>query len=233
VPTGALPTRVTLSCDQAAPFAFALSADEAVLPSSGLAFTATSRRRLALSVTAPAVQQASCVAVTLAASADGVQFGTRTLALRLLPPAAGSETLLLDCRGLIGGMGNLQPPPLHHTARGWPASAGAAAIAVAVVALGTAGLTVRRVRGALRVWRRDPSETQALREGASSSSSGVDLGTPAAPVCLGKSSAGDIALPSGAVSPSEAQATASDDGASINSKSALVGGGARSEYESE
>ena len=97
----------------------ALSADEAILPSSALALKAASLSLLHLHVTPPRpVSAAVCVRVTVAASADGLLYGSRVVALWLTPPAAASTH---NAPPGCFGDGEAYAPP------SWEASGGAAA----------------------------------------------------------------------------------------------------------
>ena len=105
-------------------FALALSGDEGVLPSRGLSLHAATASLLTFQVTAPAVPEPTCVKLTLAASADGVSFSTRVVALWLLPPLHPGDA---DHRGAcavaepFGGAQSYVPLPPHVP---WPADDG-------------------------------------------------------------------------------------------------------------
>lgn len=98
VRAGALaPTELIMEVDQMSPvaFGFAMSSNERILPSSLLSLASNGPRTLALHVTAPSAESVidpSCVAITLAASMDGIGFGTKTIALWLQPYAASDPT---------------------------------------------------------------------------------------------------------------------------------------------
>ena len=64
---------------------------ETLLPSSALSLVAASRTRLELSVRAATVASPTCVRITVAASLDGMLFGSRVIALWLHSAAATSE----------------------------------------------------------------------------------------------------------------------------------------------
>ena len=73
---------------------FAFSSDEARLPSSALALAlAPDGRALSLRVSLGRLAAATCVLVTIAASADGSSFGTRVLALWLVPSGVPATSM--------------------------------------------------------------------------------------------------------------------------------------------
>lgn len=93
VPTGrAQPHVVMLPLDRAATTLYAISAAEELLASSALSLTAASTTSLRLEVRLDSsVAAGTCVRVTVAASADGLLFGSRVLALWLRPTAAAAS----------------------------------------------------------------------------------------------------------------------------------------------
>jgi len=156
---------LTLSIDrEVVPHAFALSGNEELLPSSSLHVAATSSRRLTLSIGAiPPVQEALCVPVMLAASIDGMQFGSKLLTLRLLPSSSSSHAR--ECEG-APHWGFPEEPTSPPPAAGWVSAP--TFWVLLLLALAVASVVVRKFHSEVPViwmWRHpDRSSSMQLED---------------------------------------------------------------------
>ena len=127
---------------------YAISSDEVSLPSSALTLTVSSRSRLDLAVHAAAVVTPTCVRVTVAASLDGMLFGSRVIALWLAPAGAADATHAPPVSCMGDGVGYVpaaweSSAPMPHYASAAPAIVSTSALVLVAFAAGMAGLMLR------------------------------------------------------------------------------------------